>query len=408
METPNLTTQPKADWSKLPNDLFNIILERLRPIDHIRVSCVCSPWRSMTPKLHFWLMLPCNYFQNYFANYGTCYDDSRDDPFFLGLVNLADPDHELHLLRLAEASGRLVCGYTAGWLVTLRTHGDIHLLNPFTKAHLQLPRLTFESFPDIPKIDGFLRRVFVGKVIVGLSSDGSSSSSSSSFETDGVVMAMCLKPKKLAFFRLGKDQNWASFEGYSGPYKDIIFHNGRFYAIRNKCQVFVASGLDGPSPTLEAVMRIPCYTMDTKYYLVESSGDLLLVIRHPGWLQRCHNQTISFSIYKIDVGGRKLVKLKNIGNRCLFLDRNSAFSVSASDIRGCKGNHIYFIGTCFHGHTMQSFGTYDRGVFNLEDKTLETFNFCNVRGLFMYPPIWYPPYIHAGAVGCDSGCSSTS
>ncbi|XP_043708546.1 F-box protein SKIP23-like [Telopea speciosissima] len=383
METPNLSTPPKADWSQLPKDLFDSILERLSsPLDHIRVSCVCNPWRSMAPKFHCWLILPCNYYDNSIRN-------GEEAVGFLGLVNLSDPNCEVHKLRLAEASGRLVHGSSAGWLVTLKPQGDIHLLHPFTRAHIQLPQLTLEAFPDLPStFEGSKRRIHIDKAIVGLSSNGASASSSS-FETDGVVMVMCLKPKKLAFYRLGKDQNWSSFEGYSGSYKDIAFYKDQLYGIRNRRHVFVACGFDGPSPTMEDVMEIPNHTIGTKYYLVESSGDLLLVLRHLGWVQ---HKTVNFSVFKLDVGGRNLVKVKNIGNRCLFLDRNTAVSLSASDVPGCKGNHIYYIGTCFSGYSRQSFGCYDMGVFNLKDRAFIPLNYCNDRGLIMHPPIWYPTY----------------
>ncbi|XP_043710175.1 uncharacterized protein LOC122659089 [Telopea speciosissima] len=359
MEIPNNhMTPPKADLSQIPRDL------------------------------HCWLIFPCNYYDNSTENEN---ENGEEVPKgFLGFVNLSDPDREVHKLRLTEATGRLVCGSSAGWLVTLRSGGDIHLLQPFTRAHIQLPQLTFDAFPDVPStFEGSMRRVYIDKVIVGFSysSNAAPASSSSSFETDGVVMALCFKPKKLAFYRVGKDQNWASFEGFSGKYKDIAFYKNRFYAIRNRSHIFVASGLDGPSATMEDLMEILNYGGLSKYYLVESSGDLLLVVRHLGSQRR---QTLYFSVFKLDVDGGNMERLESIGNHCLFLDCNTAISLSASDVPGCKGNHIYFIGTCFAGYSMQSFGRYDMGVFDIEDGNFEPFNYCNDRNLVMHPPIWYP------------------
>ncbi|XP_042485317.1 F-box protein SKIP23-like [Macadamia integrifolia] len=383
VERPNLRKKRKVDWSFLPKDLFDLIAKRLRPADLIKVSCVCNSWRSNSHPFHLCLVLPCH-------NIITIDDDNDDDNknskdgeiksssdpekalSFVGFVNLSQPSRKVHKLQIPEVNGSTILGSSAGWLVTLRANGAIRLLHPFSRAKIQLPPLKLARFGgSMSKIS----KMSIEKVIVCSGLDGKS-------------LILCKYAGKLAFYRPETDHNWVSFKHYRGVIEDIVSYKGRFYGIRigrNKCHICVACDLDDPSPAMEEVVEIPKYSGYIQYYLVESLGNLLLVLRHLNW--PIGYETSNFTVFRLDNGG--MVKLKDLAGQALFLDCNSAFSISASDdFAAIKGNHIYFVTTCLPNEDW--FGCCDMEVFNLEDETFESFDYSDEPELIMNAPMVFP------------------
>ncbi|XP_043710747.1 F-box protein At2g05970-like [Telopea speciosissima] len=381
VERVNLRKKRKCDWSSLHKDLFDLITEKLCPADLIQASCVCSSWRSISPPFHLWLVLPCH-------NIITIEDDSDDNEIgidgesnstsdpektlgFVGFVSLSHPNRKVHKLQIPEAKGCEILGSSAGWLVTLRANGAIRLLHPFSRATIQLPPLKLAKFMgSMFKIS----KTSIEKVIVCSGPDGES-------------LIMCKYAGKLAFYRPGKDLNWVGFKQFRGVIEDMVAYKGRIYGLRisrNKCHLCVACGLDDPSPTMEELVEIPKHSGYIQYYLVESSGHLLLVLRHRNWPIDC--DTNGFTVFRLDIGG--MVEFKDLGDQALFLDCNSAFSASASDFPAIKGNQIYLTNTCFPDEKLA--GHCDMEVFNLEDETFESFDHCDDPDLITQAPVVFP------------------
>ncbi|KAJ4966578.1 hypothetical protein NE237_018427 [Protea cynaroides] len=89
------------------------------------------------------------------------------------------------------------------------------------------------------------------------------------------------------------------FEHCHGVIEDMVSYKGRLYGVkvsRNKCHVSVACGLDGPSPTMKEAVETPKYSGYIQYHLVESSGNLLMVLRHLNWPTDC--RTIGFTVFR--------------------------------------------------------------------------------------------------------------
>ncbi|XP_077242074.1 uncharacterized protein LOC143882481 [Tasmannia lanceolata] len=97
-----------GEWSKIPNELLEMVLDRLPLIpDHIRFGAVCTSWYQIRMENPHWL----------------------------------DFQGKLPLMMLPDEEG------TDKELLTA-THesSNIHLLNPFTSNQIQLPSL--DKFPD--------------------------------------------------------------------------------------------------------------------------------------------------------------------------------------------------------------------------------------------------------------------
>ncbi|KAF8412280.1 hypothetical protein HHK36_000241 [Tetracentron sinense] len=252
-----------SNWSELPNDLLGLIAKRVIIYeDFVAFGGVCNSWRSVAVRQNFtpspqlpWLMLPEQ-------------KNSNNRAFFSlskGMV---------HERPLPEARGKR-CWGSQGWLVTFSIDFNISPLNPFTGLQIQLPpHRTFKHHYVTSEEDEFgytptlLQEVYIKKAIV---------SSSPSSSSDYVVMVIHGPNIQLAFARPGDDA-WTTIEKTRpGSYFDVIFYKEKFYAVNSLGDVVVYD-VQGPNPTeLQIIAKLPDF--DSNIYLVESSGELLVVSR---------------------------------------------------------------------------------------------------------------------------------
>ncbi|KAL7209811.1 hypothetical protein ACSBR1_031388 [Camellia fascicularis] len=144
----------------------------------------------------------------------------------------------------------------------------------------------------------------------------------------------------------------------------------------------------------------------SQFYLVESIGELLIVIRYIGEFVRHDGEVVHktdidhdliypyitklFHVYKLDLKKENWEKVESLGDRILFLGRNQSMSLSASDFSEYKKNSIYF--TDDYWDRMDEhyeYGGHDMGIFNLGDGSI-------IRGIYdlrrLEPsPIWVVP-----------------
>jgi hypothetical protein len=95
------------------------------------------------------------------------------------------------------------------------------------------------------------------------------------------------------------------------------------------------------------IAHLPVYLCDPRlcgYFIVESGGRVLLVVRHliappPGAEPL---QEITFNLYTLDIDRRKLIPVSCLGKNALFLNNDRCLSVSARDLPSVSSNSIYF------------------------------------------------------------------
>ncbi|KAF3336625.1 F-box protein [Carex littledalei] len=124
------------DWAHLPLAAVYLISEKVNCItDYVRFRAVCSPWRSASlPKPRHlphqlpWLMIPS-------------LKDLRED----GGVHLFYDlwQSKMRKIHLPETIGKKCCASYRGWLLLMAPQGtELFLLNPLTRARVQLPSFT--------------------------------------------------------------------------------------------------------------------------------------------------------------------------------------------------------------------------------------------------------------------------
>ncbi|GLU15282.1 hypothetical protein SLE2022_317840 [Rubroshorea leprosula] len=88
-------------------------------------------------------------------------------------------------------------------------------------------------------------------------------------------------------------------------------------------------------------------------------------------------KTRAFQVFKLDLVGKKWVRVNSLGDRSLFLGGNHSISIPTKNLMSCKGNLIYFSDDIWE---CQEYNWHDNGTYSLEDGIiLRVYESDNVR-----------------------------
>jgi hypothetical protein len=338
-----------ADWTQLPGDVLQLISNKL-PIyrDYVRCRAVCHKWQSSVSKAprHLppqppWLLLPLPKSQS--QTHRSFYDLSTHKIYHLELPEASRPD-----LRIDSSNG---------WLVIRDYSPAILLLNPLTQAQFQLPPLS--SFPNVLSFDNSevgkeyairdvsgeiyrlnlkeMRDSFIRKIVL---------SSGPISKDNFIAVAVLSKTGDLVYCKNG-DQSW-TFIDMGLSCCDVIYYKEQFYAVNGEGAIAMCD-LNGASPSV-SVVKPPKHDFFCILYLVDSGDDeLLLVARYLGpdfeYLDlddyerpSLYFKTEEFDVFRMNWSGPEWESVVNLGDRVLFVGKNSSASLSVSDVRGYLQN----------------------------------------------------------------------
>lgn len=392
-----------AEWTHLPKDLLEQISKCLETsIDLLRFRSICTSWRSAVSRKPRRLSGTFRILPNDgISRTSLGFYLSRRTIFLIGLPNShTQTDQD-------------------GWLVKIKE--DVpdrkHLLNPLSRYQLNsLPN----NFPRVLNLLN-LRVCELGQEYVlhhvNYNSNSTPCTDAGNLYMEKVVMIWLNSESdfmlltihvsgKLAVFKSG-DKKWTIIQDMPSPYDDVIVYKGKFYAVDNTGRTVVV----GLSTELSLIAN-PVFGGDKKY-LVESSGELLLVDMYlsidtgEGSLsfgeeflehlaQYMSERTVRFKVFKLDEEVQSWIEVRSLGDRVLFLGDDSTFSASASDLSGCKGNCIFFVDNFFYSRDEYPTGGDDGvlagrdiGVFDLESGCIGPLgNYPEHAKMFWPPPHW--------------------
>ncbi|KAK2985315.1 hypothetical protein RJ640_024311 [Escallonia rubra] len=284
----------------------------------------------------------------------------------------------------------LCVGSSQGWLLLLDEEANPKLFNPFLGSRVQLPPK--ETFPDIVSVSKkdesddsqFMVTYKYRNSLVTISMTVKELQqclvSKAALFKDVVIVIDGLE-SKLSFFKNGDDK-WTELDhgGRHKPYTDITWKTSR--------------GL-----------------YSSRFYLVESAGDVLLAARFVGEFVRhdgvpvceadlltdedtqplvCPYKTLWFQVYRLNIDENRWEEVADLGGRSLFLGGNQSVSLSAEEF-SCEPNSIYF--TDDYWERMNEdylYGGHDLGMFSLESGSITPFYPCD-SGRIEPPPVWVVP-----------------
>ncbi|CAI9761183.1 unnamed protein product [Fraxinus pennsylvanica] len=299
-----------ADWSKLPYDLVVSIANQLFDVvDFLSFSAVCRCWRLVYLKKHWisshhipWLML----------REFTEGDVSVRQ--FLSLTRF-----KIYKFPLPEANGCRCWGTSHGWVVTLSQSFAIRLVNPLTRACLDLPHHSMLRSQGHIEVDWFaaIQNAFVLKV-----------------RDEFVTMVIYSHNRCLSFAKYG-DGTWTVVPFSIPVYLiNIVCFKDKILAL-TMVGTLILVEIEGPDcPRARCIASPPADERGWEnMYLVESSENLLLVLRYN------HHCTHQFKVYKFDIFKRKWMAAVDLENNVLLVDDYGCTSVSACG--SIKPNCIY-------------------------------------------------------------------
>lgn len=293
-----------------------------------------------------------------------------------------------------------------GWLIKIEedTPDRMHLLHPLTKfVYKSLPP-TFPKIIDVTRFSiselgqefvlhyinynpsatniGDARDLYMEKVVYRPTSYSN---------VDGFEILTVHVSGKLTMFRSG-EKKWLTIQDMPSPYDDVMLFNEQFYAVDNTGRTVVVQ----QSLTVSVIAH-SVFGGDKKY-LVEFNGQLFMVDKYlcldqdadlgvddeedgegENWCIK--EKTLRFKVFRLEEKLQKWIEVKNLGDLVLFMGDNSTFSVSATELSGCRGNCIFF--------TDDFGGGQDIGVFDLENGNIAPLrNYPGYSELFWPPPHW--------------------
>ncbi|KAM7524094.1 hypothetical protein LguiA_013996 [Lonicera macranthoides] len=397
-------------WSELPVNLLQIMEDCLiLYADKVRIRAVCVSWNSHLPRMP-------NHKERQFSWLLQALDNNIEASH-----SLFNPiDNKSYLLDFPDAQGKVFKGSSYGWVATVEdTHSgsptEIYLINPLTRARIKLP--SRNKFSDVKKyrankVDKEYS-IFAFEEGDHEAFDFRSSNEVNISHTYKVVMSTppssdnCLivaiygPHMRLAYCKLN-DKRWKPLpiKDHRGKtelyFDDIIFHKGKLHALLSSGQVFVFEHIGaGPSQNVTGIAIDLKRRQACTRHLVEcSDGGLIMVERCFQCIPCSEDEptpvTSCFRVYKLDAFSSSWVEVKTIGGDVLFLGLNASLSISSLPFSGYKGNHIYFTDT-YHRFFSKNAKQEDAdiGIFNLEDKTLQSIPGLKCNSKLLWPsPIW--------------------
>ncbi|KAF0921524.1 hypothetical protein E2562_009265 [Oryza meyeriana var. granulata] len=171
---------------------------------------------------------------------------------------------------------------------------------------------------------------------------------------------------------------------------DVAFYNGKLYLFNKKPSPHLYAfdlGEDGdgllvvthaekrPAPPFLSSSS-PRSIYATFYYLVESRGRLLLIIRD---LRECKTRGVAVFALHVSTRPHGWARMESLDGEVVFLSSNSALSISASRYGGVRGDRIYFSqGRYLQNHTVEECSRLKNcrhlhcEVFDMKQRTAET------------------------------------
>ncbi|CAL5347518.1 unnamed protein product [Camellia sinensis] len=393
----------RPNWPNLHSDMLDLILDRLCFIDMLRFRAVCTSWRSIA-KTHISSSSLPLYSSNLQPPYlllpqGYVDDDDQDGlDHSRCFFNLADKTFiELNNMPKALSQSRCV-GSSQGWLLFLDENNTPRILNPFLDVSVR---------PYFHHMLSFITKAVLWKdPIVSDNNYGIVAIYGFNFQS------------KLAYSKCG-DSNWFELAGSHETYCDIICCRDYVYALADVGSV---EAWDFNCSIPRKIMDIEAYFPEervefekslndlysSQFYLVESLGELLLVIRYIGEFVGYDGEVVGeadfddgliypymtkfFHVYKLDFKKKKWEKMGSLRDRMLFLGGNQSISLSTQNFSEYEENSIYFTDDSWDRMDEHyEYGGHDMGIFNLKDDCVKQITGIEDLQKFQPPPFWVVP-----------------
>ncbi|CAK9316886.1 unnamed protein product [Citrullus colocynthis] len=310
------------DWAGLPRDILVMIFEQLSLVDCMSVDNVCKLWSNILAELPNWKR----------GGFPWLLMSGQKDREMRTCSCILD--NRIWEMELLEAYGAYVWGSFQDWLIIVKELGcyslEVSLLNPFSVRKINLPRLWN----------------FYHKMVL----------SGSPTEENTICAAIHSQNREIAFWVQGSEV-WHKYKLEGTPFEDAVFCNGSLFLLCNDGKIFQIEATSIISNIRENEYVVSISEIEAQFhelrsleinsqhvlkYLVESSGDVLLVCRYFSKKPDAVLETINFEIYSLDLSQMSWERVECLDDRILFLGKCCSRSLSSTELGIAISNCIYF------------------------------------------------------------------
>ncbi|KAK2654266.1 hypothetical protein Ddye_014122 [Dipteronia dyeriana] len=343
------------DWSALDDLVLEEISRQLTLSQDFSVfRRVCTSWLSAAPKENFkfksrmpWLLIPpkrgCNL--GHFFIFPQVQVQGIAQQQQQQRRVLLDTDLETYNMLLSSK----------GWLLT-KLVMSTSLLHPLSGAQIKLP--------EFPWCD----RITIRKFCL---------SSNPSLTLDYTLMMIHGVRRELIYSIKPGDTAWTIVDTGRNDNVDLTYCKGKFYIVNRYCQIMVYD-VKGVNPTVARVAYMPIPDNLGNVYIVESSGRLLVVTQQllpeelAFWETETAYRACEFQVFEVDLSTNSWTKMKDLGNKTLFLGSNSSICIESDGVY-FKPNRIFFMDAYRCAYYFKKKGGYHIRVYNIEDRSIEPY-----------------------------------
>ncbi|CAL5051040.1 unnamed protein product [Urochloa decumbens] len=298
-------------WSDLPPELLGLVLKCLPSLaDRVRLRAVCHPWRTNARQQPMPLL-------------------TLPDGAFLSI-----PDGEI--IRVPVPDDARCYGSVDNWLLLMQNDGGCSLVNPFSKAIVELPMLSTVWFSDSSNATSGLNPILYKPVVLSPLDSSPDSLVAVLILDDGYCSTVCICQPPIAADVSSSRARWPL-----QVFDDVAFFNGKLHGLgsSNKLFVFDIEYDLSNQPKITSIKCIIDYG-DGLRDLPQSSdchGQARLYLKH--------RRTVAFDVFEAGLSSNtsRWRKVNNLGGQVLCVGRHCSKSFPAVEYNGIEGDCIYFM-----------------------------------------------------------------
>jgi hypothetical protein len=319
-------------WASLPDDIARQVAALVLKhdvVDYIAFRAVCSGWRTCAPTprdptLRTRSLRPVDWIP-------LCDGDAVRPDDACQITFFHRKTARSLRVRLPELHHHRIIGFTDGLVILLhKQKTTIRVLHPFTSVVVDFPSLVPVYHQLIKNRNCVLRM--------------NAAVCSSVNSTTSIAVVAWFPWTPVVVSADAGHPTWEVINNTMDLLNTLPFQ-GRLYGFLKLSRQIVQ--VYPPQPLGPVVAHVP-QKFDNpyfcNYYLVESDGHMLLVVKSSSALGcdveewQCH----TFAIFKVNVslGGWKLIRMSSLGNRALFICKDRCLSVSAKDLSSISSNSV--------------------------------------------------------------------
>ncbi|KAF7102591.1 hypothetical protein CFC21_103699 [Triticum aestivum] len=327
--------QTATGWASLPDDIARqvaALVLKFGVVDYIAFRAVCSGWRTCAPTprdptLRIRSLRPVGWVT-------LCDGDAVRPDDACQITFFHSQTARCLRVRLPELQRHRIIGFTDGLVILLHKRTTaVRVLNPFTGAAVDFPSL-------VPVYQELIKN---RNCVLHMNAAVCSSVSS----TTSIAVVAWFPWSSVVLSADAGHPSWEVIQTNMYLSNTLPFQ-GQLYGFLQSSRQIVQVYPPKP-PTGPVVAHVPQKfgnPLFCKYYLVESDGDMLLVVKSPKFVHPDVEEWRRYiiAIFKVNisiVGHRELIPVTSLGDRALFVSLDRCLSVSSKNLPSISSNSIY-------------------------------------------------------------------